>query len=545
MEGSKPQLSYNNVGSDSLTKSSPDKARSKSPEPSSGIPAMNRVASGSESGPQSGNRNECNAANQVCSSSPRILEIGGANSQVHSERHAEAANSPSADCSGLPITLWNEDAEDTELDLYAACVYPTLKTYPKNLLRLCFSFHAERRDDVINVLINLPKENVGKLTAFLENLTDYAYEDVASRLGLASLPRCQTYLEILASYCMPPMANVPYKCSVYSNDYDAYGDYPNAHGYQKSGLLQDGQWAGEVSNHDQPESNYLEYDSPADVEDTEDGLHDNVDINSIGIAEPSAAIGSKDGDNLNDTHLGKDNLVQKVHDLPPEIYDQVLESVLNVSFRPGELFPQQNPTCYGYHCVYGEHYPNPEPTVFLALPKALYPMFREDCWSGNTWVIGQGSPFYTVEFLNTIPESIHDMIRSVYMSLTSEDLFGFEGVYLHQRIRQEREDFSKGGEIDNLEVLERFEMECDSFATEVTQIWFDKFYPVSSLSLKRLTIDLRKAYAPDGTFLGLEQIKLFPPFCDGMPRLTILAPTKSLEDDIWEVFARNNPRRNY
>ncbi len=552
----------NNVSSNvskSITKKSSDKANFRLA--ANNIPIKNAMASGPELGSKSKIRKHYIAENHDGSFSPCNSEIGSTHPMAQTEHHAETGNSSLA---VLPL-LWNEERENTELDLYAADASP--RTYPKNLLRLCFSFPAERRDQIIQFLVNLPEENVHKLTAFLKNLTDRAYEDVVGRLTLVNLPRCQTYLEIFASYCVPPMANVPYKCSVHSDKYDTHEDYPYPQRYQESDVLQDDQWDGELASEDSWERIYTEYDDHAGdreaasdngwernhaeyYNDAEDDQREreyfkDADSKPLDTGGSTTAPDSMDGDQVHGGSADTDSLIRRIHDLPSELYDQILVSVLDVSFRPGKIFPQQDPTCYGYHCMYGRHYADPEPTVFLALPRVLYPRIREECWSGNTWVVGAGSPFYTVEFLKTIPESMRDMIRSVHITFTSEDLYGFEGMCLHGRIRQEIEQSSKDGKVDNLEVLERFRKESDSFETEVTQIWFDKFYALSCLSLKNLTIDMTKAHAPDGTFLGLEQVKLFPPFSDGMPRLTILAPTRSLEDDIWEVFARNNPRRNY
>lgn len=503
------------------------------------------MASGPDLGPKSKIREQYIAENCDGSSSSCNSKIGSTYAMAQSEPHEKTGNSSSADSGALLPILSNEGCEDTESDLYAPYASPAPKAYPKNLLRLCFSFPAERRDEIVKFLVNLPEENVHKLTAFLEDLTDNAYEDVVGRLSLVSLPRCQTYLEILASYCVSPMANVPYRCSAHSSDFDTHEDYLYAHGSQESDSLQDEQWDGELASNDRWESNYTEYHDHADGDQWEANYIEDFKLNAMDTGGSSTVPDFVSDDQAHGGSADTDSLVRRIQDLPSELHDQIYVSLLDVSFRPGQIFPQQSPTCYGYHCMYGRHYIDPKPNVFLALPKALYPKIREECWSENTWVVGQGPPFYTVEFLKTIPESMRDMITSVHITFTSEDLFGFEGMYLHQKVRQETERSSKNGEIDSLEVLERFRKESDSFETEVTQIWFDKFYPIAELSLERLTIDLTKAHAPDGTFLGLEQVKLFPPFLNGMPRLTILAPTRSLEDDIWEVFASKNPRRNY
>lgn len=430
MEGQNLSSHDNNVSSNvskSITKKPSDKANFRLA--ANDIPIKNAMASGPELGSKSKIRKHYIAENHDGSFSPCNSEIGSTYPMAQTERHAETGNSSSA---VLPL-LWNEERENTELDLYAA--YASPRTYPKNLLRLCFSFPAERRDQIIQFLVNLPEENVHKLTAFLKNLTDHAYEDVVGRLTLVNLPRCQTYLEIFASYCVPPMVNVPYKCSVHSDKYDTHEDYPYPQGYQEGDVLQDDQWDGELASEDSWERNYTEYYNDAEDDQREPEYFKDADSKPLDMGGSTTAPKSVGGDQAHGGSADTGSLIRRIHDLPSELYDQIFVSVLDVSFRPGKIFPQQDPTCYGYHCMYGRHYADPEPTVFLALSKALYPGIREECWSGNTWVIGAGPPFYTVEFLKNIPESMRDMIRSVHITFTAEDLYGFEGMYLHGRIR--------------------------------------------------------------------------------------------------------------
>ena len=127
--------------------------------------------------------------------------------------------------------------------------------------------------------------------------------------------------------------------------------------------------------------------------------------------------------------------------------------------------------------------------------------------------------------------------------MTLEDVPGAS--QLHFNLKQEIEYAAADGVVDKMKLIQRFKRERVLIETELSKIWFERFNAISGLNVRRLTLDLRCANAPDGMFLGLEQAKYFPPFTYGMPRLKVLAPTISLRWKIWKIYARKNSEWNY
>ena len=453
------------------------------------------------------------------------------------------------------------ELEPTTILGIAICInqatYPTENTYPKNLAILQTRLSQERCDQLDDVFASMPESNVQVFQEFLGRLTDFEYRCVLENLRLSEPPRFKTYIEIYASYCTPPPKTVPFKCSlptlqaqeVYEDhclymetdlESDGRVEYGNS---EKNATTQYGTDNNDTEQHgaaypskDVHDSEQLE--SQHDYETYEDPEVQDSNQQSRAISADCYETPNPDKVCLEIDPSMIDTLVEMVLNLPPELYNMIVKDIIELSFHPGKIFPMWNPTCYGYHCLHGEHFQEPDPKILLALPAAVHPELRKRCWSGSTWMIGPGRG--TTDFLRNMDESLHDLIRYVHAKFTLDDVC--LGPILHENIRSELEYQSSTGEADSIEVLGRFKKMNDIFETQLGEIWHEKFDRISELDLTELTLDFTEAHAPDGTFIGLSEARLFEMFRHGLPHLNIQAPTRTLERQLHDLFAQNNPR---
>ena len=211
-----------------------------------------------------------------------------------------------------------------------------------------------------------------------------------------------------------------------------------------------------------------------------------------------------------------------LHPLSPELVPLFDKWFCTYSFDPGRLYPQQIPNEHGGFTESGTRVLPPCPKAFKALSSSLYRKYRENLWSKSTWVIGEGSAFYSTDFLNAIPDSIFNAIRSVELKFVSQ------GVGLENRVLEGAEDVSAH--------------DIASFESEVSDIWWDKFTAVSNLHLDHLRLDFTEAYAPNGTYLGDAVTQLFQPFTYGVPaNLEIVAADATIVANFRAIILAQNP----
>lgn len=192
-----------------------------------------------------------------------------------------------------------------------------------------------------------------------------------------------------------------------------------------------------------------------------------------------------------------------------------------ISFDPGRLYPQQVPDDRGGFQGPGHRVQPPCPKAFEALNSALYQDYRENLWSKSTWVIGEGTTFYSTDFLLDIPRSIEEAIRSAELKFTPNDIG--RGHCLLE---------STEGSSDE---------QITDFVTEVTMIWWNKFYPISNLRLTHLRLDFTEAYSPDGTFLGDNVVRTLTNFSHGVPAdLNILAADDTVATRLHGIIVARN-----
>ena len=259
--------------------------------------------------------------------------------------------------------------------------------------------------------------------------------------------------------------------------------------------------------------------------------------------------------------------------LSPELIHIVGKWFCISSFNPGRLYPQQVPDERGgFSTADGHRVLPPNPKAFEALNSRLYHEYRQSLWSESTWVIGEGSPFYSTDFLLDIPATIYHDIRSVELKFTLRDL-GLslgqsaddqgstyvidEGPTGHTNYNETSNDDANNDDANNDDANNNDANNDDadsqwnninssaedntSLTTDLTTMWWDKFYAVSSLNLTHLRLDFTDAYGPEGNFLGDDLARTLVPFSHGIPaNLEIIATDSDAEDRLRNIVVARN-----
>jgi len=227
---------------------------------------------------------------------------------------------------------------------------------------------------------------------------------------------------------------------------------------------------------------------------------------------------------------------ERVQDLPPEMFRMVENMVFEEAFGPKRVFPYEDPAIMN---------------IFLALDRRLYRMYSDIYWCQNTWVIGQGSVDKTMRFMTQRPYDAS--IKEFSLQIPHRLALGIKSVH----IRLNKEDVPSStdwlettdSELDTplgLEdrlIIQQYQNECEYFTCTAFRTWQDKFERLAVLNLRHLTLDLTEAYAPNGEYIGVGAVERFIPFVHGLPPdFSILAPTKTLVEEIRNIFDAMNTR---
>lgn len=258
---------------------------------------------------------------------------------------------------------------------------------------------------------------------------------------------------------------------------------------------------------------------------------------------------------LEDTGDEWRTLQQHIISLPGELRDMIKDSLWDIAFRPGQIFPHRP---QAFDSMEGKAYEAPVTRLFLAMDKALYEWMRIRFWSENTWVIGYGDAESTMRFLNHVPTATttgNDLsnielpnahLPSVRLHLelrfSSKDLPGAAD-HCHEISSADLKRHSLYRDPDILDFLHAYRWNITRVADRLDYLWLQKFLRVSELdNLEELTLDFTEAFAPDNEFIGTNSARDWPAFFHGLPPvLDIRAPTDELTQELYEIFDDNQP----
>lgn len=225
----------------------------------------------------------------------------------------------------------------------------------------------------------------------------------------------------------------------------------------------------------------------------------------------------------------------KLLSLPPEVRQIIMDILYEDTFGPREVHSKTDA---------------PVTEMFLSLDKQLYQKYSQTYWSKNSWIVGAGAandsmrfmtlPPYnssTTEFSRQVPNNAAFKIRHIELHFTKNDLSSPSRQRQMTRLSTSAPPSNYGAKHTFNNLMNEYKTECQTLASELQQIWQDKFDRVAFLHLDRFTLDVTHAYAPDGAFLGVEVVRRLLPFVYGMPMdFRIVAPTGVLEAEVRGAF---------
>lgn len=219
---------------------------------------------------------------------------------------------------------------------------------------------------------------------------------------------------------------------------------------------------------------------------------------------------------------------QRVHTLPLETYQNIIEYVFQVTVGPKRIHPQSEQM--NLH-------------ILESLDRKLYVQKRKIFWSENTWVLGEGSRCSPHGFLNMIPKRAFNMIRKLELHLTLQNTDGLP-MSLDHYFREERNDANP---YDTSDILRCFKWETWARVVKQTNAaWKLSLSAIKRLRLEYLLFDFTKVYAPDNEYfiLRLARATSVLRFEHGLPDdFCIVAPTPDLDAENQGMYVRTNQAR--
>ncbi|KAL8755381.1 MAG: hypothetical protein Q9199_003674 [Rusavskia elegans] len=241
-----------------------------------------------------------------------------------------------------------------------------------------------------------------------------------------------------------------------------------------------------------------------------------------------------------------DQLVRLLHSLPPELFDEIRDTTLELAICPGHVFPQQ-------HMSDQKIYWNGK-TRFVARPELLrlsrvvYKDYWNRYWSENVFVIGAGPAPCTFEWLRKLPSTISQQIRKIHLAFTVKDLGeGWSNIF-PQPPKWEGSNLPGNDRplppppaTGSVEAALRAERRV--YEDNLIDIWIWKSRAILALRMTELTLDLTECYGTTGRWLGTVVMRM-DSFVHGMPsELRIIAPNKFGEELVLGYFRAKNHRR--
>lgn len=206
---------------------------------------------------------------------------------------------------------------------------------------------------------------------------------------------------------------------------------------------------------------------------------------------------------------------------------EMLARILACSPRPrhqmyisicGMLFPQdlevlQNLRAYRHSGASNLTPPELSPVAFQAFPRSNPPPAK----------------------LDKTQQPRSESWKSLCITFSIDDVDGAGDLLLKIALHMRQ----SGLDLDstNILLLQRFASLSHTISNQLLLEWMSK-WPLDGQTVDELTLDLRKAYAPDGVFLpSKEWLQTLNQHRDSAPTvLRILAPTKDLETETYSAF---------
>ncbi|KAI4100721.1 MAG: hypothetical protein LQ339_005399 [Xanthoria mediterranea] len=223
-----------------------------------------------------------------------------------------------------------------------------------------------------------------------------------------------------------------------------------------------------------------------------------------------------------------DQLIDFLHNLPRELFDQIQTTTLELAICPGHIFSQQRTSGQETHWNGSTHFiARPE---LLPLSKAIYKEYHPRYWSENTFVTGTGKAADTLSWLDKLPPTTTQHVGKFYLTFAADDS------------EQQWENFLARGR-------RRFSCRdklADDDPSPCMGDWITKLTRISNLSPSELTFDVTQCYDMFADcwikWLILRSMVCFEP--GEAPALHVVTGDKDRHDKMLRFFLWYNEQRD-
>ncbi|MCJ1256843.1 hypothetical protein MMC24_004668 [Lignoscripta atroalba] len=227
------------------------------------------------------------------------------------------------------------------------------------------------------------------------------------------------------------------------------------------------------------------------------------------------------------------SVLRKISTLPPELKEAILVEYLRANLVPGKLFLLHKPADTEYFI--------PKLDVVSDLDLRLFNVARTMVYSENTFVIAEGGAESTTKFLEELsPESLQ-LIQSVELRFSWKDVNSYWSPgdrYMY--IKQKLDGLDPDEVHRNKDTISsEYTAECAIFSGRLQTVWIEKFHNISTLPIRRLRLDLTRAFNIDDVFLcsGIDFFaRVLATSHRGFEKLEIVAPELALENELKDMY---------
>lgn len=227
-------------------------------------------------------------------------------------------------------------------------------------------------------------------------------------------------------------------------------------------------------------------------------------------------------------------LRQRIHSLPPEIFDLIKEALLQDAFGPRRF----NLKCGPFH----------HQGISLALNKDLYQKCRHKLYSESTWVVGlcEGQCDRAAVVRGaSFPHRNFKFVKKWELQLSTDDIFNSHPTYSEEWFQPPRLHGRWAICTNSLVALHAYQNYHEFINFQLLEMWAKTWAFVTSSQATHLHLDLSRAFGADGVYMG-DAVMLYAQNSPWNSRLgakesrtiTIRAPCSILEDDMRKFFNR-------
>ncbi len=211
-----------------------------------------------------------------------------------------------------------------------------------------------------------------------------------------------------------------------------------------------------------------------------------------------------------------DSLSQLIHRLPQELFDQIQETVLDLVFCPGFIFPHRQNN-QGFHDWKGKRYKTARPQL-LCISKAIHKKYQTRIFSENVVVMAPGRAHRTLELFGLRSEGAPLVIRRAYVMFSNKD--------------------SNEVWAEIVDSQEEFTRPTNAYATLVCR-WIAKYESIIELPLAELTLDFTECYGAHNCWLGELLARWIHRLAPTAPAdLRIIAPDDTKRRCIYAILSK-------